>query len=139
MSKKKSMKFTQKQQYQICVDYAESRNYSATARKFKTSDKTVKRIVQANPDMAKIAEQKTEANRKDISEYMAHQSDRVCSFIDRFLTRLNSDELNELDLDKAARVFGIVFDKFCRPAQEVNLRAEGVVVTLEGELKEWGE
>jgi hypothetical protein len=70
---------------------------------------------------------------------MAHQSDRVCSFIDKFLTRLNSDELDELDLDRAARVFGIVFDKFCRPAQEVNLRAEGVVVTLEGELKEWGE
>lgn len=133
-------RFTDRQKKQIIADYAECRSYAAVARKYKCSDHTVKSIVTSNPDFAAICEQKAEDNRKDIIEYMSHQSDRVCRFIDRFLSRLDSEELDKIELDKAAKVFGIVFDKFCRPAQDINLNSsEGIKVTIADELGEWSK
>lgn len=134
-----STKFSEKQQYLICADYAENKNYSETARNFKTSDKTVKRIVKSNPEMAKIAEEKAIKNREKITEYMDSQAPRINSFINKFLTRLESDEVNGIELDKLAKVFGIVFDKFCRPAQEIKLDNEIKIVIDNPSLEAWSE
>lgn len=134
-----STKFTQRQQALIVADYAECRSYAAVGRKYKTSDKTIKRIVAAQPDMAQIAEQKAENNRADIMAYMDSRATQVKKFIDIFVGNISDPKkVNALNLDKQATVFGIVFDKFCRPAQQIDLNAEGIVVTLEGDIKKWG-
>lgn len=138
VNKVQKCKLTGSQQAAVVADYAECRSYAAVGRKFGVADTTVKRIVEANGELWTDAEQKAEANRQDIIAYMDGQSGRICEFIDRFLMRLNSDEIDKLELDKAAKVFGIVFDKFCRPAQQVDINAAGIVVSLEGDLSDWG-
>lgn len=97
----------------IIAEYLECGSYNATAKKYGVSDKTVKRIVEENPDFTKIAEHKKEQNSSDVLAYMEAQKDIVCSIIGKGLAVLNDDEkLASATPAQITTALGTLIDKF---------------------------
>lgn len=104
---------TDKQKKRIIADYATLGSYAATARKHKVSDKTVKAVVEADPETSRKYEQKKEENTADILQYMEGQKDDVCNIIRLYLSALQDPKkLDRASVQSIATSLGIIIDKF---------------------------
>ena len=102
-------RLTDRQKKEIIAEYTQCGSYNATAKKYGISDKTVKRIVEENPDFTKIAEHKKEQNLA----YMETQKDIVCSIIGKGLAVLNDNEkLASATPAQITTALGTLIDKF---------------------------
>ena len=108
-----SKRLTDKQKKQIIADYIEQGSYNAVAKKHRIADTTVKRIVLADKDTQKKAEQKKEQNTIEILEYMDSKKEVVCTIIGLGLEVLASKE--KLETATPAQIttaIGTLIDKF---------------------------
>ncbi len=106
-------RLTDKQKKQIIADYVELGSYNAVAKKRKIADTTVKRVVEADPQMRKKAEIKKEKNTADILAHMEGKRDKVNEIIDVYLERLLSpDVLERATPSQLTTALGTLIDKF---------------------------
>ena len=85
-------KLSEKRKKKIIADYAVEGSYRAAARKNGVSPNTVRRLVLADPESARAAQDKKGACARDILSYMDGQRDTVCSIIGTGLEVLSSPE-----------------------------------------------
>ena len=108
-----SKHFTDKEKKQIIADYIECENYSAVARKYGCSDRTVSKIVKSDSESSEKFEDKKEQNTKDILSHMNKKKDTVCALIDMYLDALMDEErIAGAKLQQVATALAIVIDKF---------------------------
>lgn len=109
-------KLTDKQKKKIIADYIETNNYSEAGRLNNVSDKTVKRIIDAqdNNDMVEKVERKKQENTQSTIEYMQTQHETKKRILDKILKAI---ELKAEDIDMftnikdLATAYGIILDK----------------------------
>lgn len=106
-------RLTDRQKKKIIADYVELQSYNAVAKKNNVTHQTVKRVVTASPEFAKIAQQKKEENTADVLAYMDEHKDLVCSFIGKGLEMLNDPEkLAAANLSQITTAMGTLIDKW---------------------------
>lgn len=106
-------RLTDRQKKKIIADYVELQSYNAVAKKNNVTHQTVKRVVSASPEFAKIAQQKKEENTADVLAYMDEHKDLVCSFIGKGLEMLNDPEkLAAANLSQITTAMGTLIDKW---------------------------
>nr|DAG86630.1 MAG TPA: helix-turn-helix domain protein [Caudoviricetes sp.] len=97
----------------ILADYTLEGSYRAAARKNGVSPDTVRRIVQENPDMVKVADTQKNARARDLMSYMQGKADTVCDIIDNGLGVLSDPErMKEAKLRDIATMMAILIDKW---------------------------
>lgn len=106
-------RLTDRQKKRIIADYVESGSYNAVAKRHRVSKDTVRRVVQANADIAKKAQQKMEENSLDMLAYMDSRKQQAQGLIDVYLKALaDPEKLAGASLNNIATALGIVVDKF---------------------------
>lgn len=106
-------RLTDQQRKKIIADYVETGSYRSTARKYKISESTVRRLVSKEPETARKAAQKKEENTAAVLEYMEGKKDVVCEIIGKGLEVLNSpDKLAEANPSQITTALGTLIDKF---------------------------
>lgn len=109
-------RLTDKQKKMIIADYVELGSYNAVAKRHGISDKTVKSIVEANPEFKKKSEKKKEENSADILAHMEAKRDKVNEIIDAYLERLLDPEiLTKATPSQLTTALGTLIDKFTMP------------------------
>lgn len=97
----------------ILADYTLEGSYRAAARKNGVSPDTVRRIVQENPEMVKVADTQKNARARDLMSYMQGKADTVCDIIDNGLGVLSDPErMKEAKLRDIATMMAILIDKW---------------------------
>lgn len=106
-------RLTDKQKKKIIADYVELGSYNAVAKKHKIADTTVKRIVNADPQTQKKAEDKKQENTAEILKHMEEKKKDVNEIIDTYLEALK-DLNNFVDLkpNQLTTALGTLIDKF---------------------------
>lgn len=119
---------TDKQKKKIVADYAETCNYSQTARLNKVSDTTVRKIVK-NSDhtyLEKI-ERKKEKNTQDMLEYLDSKRDDKKRVIELCFKALE-DKLANPDMFTSVRdiamVYGVIVDKDLKYKELMNNKVQ---------------
>lgn len=103
----------QERRMKILADYTLEGSYRAAARKNGVSPDTVRRIVQENPDMVKVADTQKNARVRDLMSYMQGKADTVCDIIDNGLGVLSDPErMKEAKLRDIATMMAILIDKW---------------------------
>lgn len=106
-------RLTDKQKKKIIADYVQLGSYNAVAKKHKVADSTVKRIVLADSEMQKKAEQKKKENTADILKYMESQKQVICEIIGNGLAVLNDPaKLAEATPSQITTALGTLIDKW---------------------------
>lgn len=127
-------RLTDKQKKRIIADYVELGSYNAVAKKHGIADSTVKRIVLADGETRKKAEQKKERNTAAVLDYMEGQKDVVCAIIGKGLAALNQpDKLREANPAQITTALGTLIDKFT-PGERGRALAEGAFFELPARL-----
>lgn len=107
-------KLTDKQKKKIIADYVENQNYSETARMNNTSDKTVKRIIDAEKDVVEKVEQKKTENTQTTIKYMQTQHETKKRILDKILKAIE-EKTDNIDMftnvKDLATAYGIILDK----------------------------
>jgi PBSX family phage terminase large subunit len=104
---------TDKQKKKVIADYVETGSYNAVAKKHGIADTTVKRIVEADPDMRKNAENKKTENTKSILDHMESKRDVVNEIITKGLNVLNDPaKLQDATPSQITTALGTLIDKF---------------------------
>ena len=107
-------RLTDKKKKKIISDYVELGSYNAVAKKHGIADSTVKRVVNADPEMHKNAEKKKEENTKSILDHMESKRDVVNEIISKGLAALNDPEkLATATPSQITTAIGTLIDKFC--------------------------
>lgn len=97
----------------ILADYAQTQNLRETARRNGVNDKTVKRVVNDNPDIMAEIEQQEAKNTADIFAYMEQKKAIVCEIIGKGLDVLNDEEkLKMASPVQITTALGTLIDKF---------------------------
>lgn len=103
----------QERRMKILADYTLEGSYRAAARKNGVSPDTVRRIVQENPEMVKVADTQKNARARDLMSYMQGKADTVCDIIDNGLGVLSDPErMKEAKLRDIATMMAILIDKW---------------------------
>ena len=111
-------RLTDKEKKRIIADYVELGSYNAVAKKYRIADSTVKRIVLADGETQRKAEQKKAENTADVLAHMERQKDRVCGLLDRYLEAMGDEEkIEHAGLTQLATSMGILIDKYTATAQ----------------------
>lgn len=106
-------RLTDRQKKKILADYVQLGSYNATAKLNGCSLNTVKKLVQANADIAELCNRKKEENTADVMAYMDAHKDLVCSFIGKGLEMLNDpDKLASANLSQITTAMGTLIDKW---------------------------
>lgn len=106
-------RIAQERRMKILADYTLEGSYRAAARKNGVSPDTVRRIVQENPDMVKVADTQKNARARDLMSYMQGKADTVCDIIDNGLGVLSDPErMKEAKLRDIATMMAILIDKW---------------------------
>lgn len=106
-------RLTDKKKKQIIADFLELGNYSAVGRKHGVADKTVKRLVEKEPEMSAKVEEKKRQNSKDILAHMDTKKDKVNEIIDVYLEKLlDEDMLSRATPSQLTTALGTLIDKF---------------------------
>ena len=106
-------RLTDRQKKKIVADWVEMQSYNAVAKKHGVTHQTVKRIVDASPDISEKVQQKKEENTSDILAYMDSRKELVCSFIGKGLEMLNDpDKLAAANLSQITTAMGTLIDKW---------------------------
>ncbi len=122
------VKLTDKQKKKIIADYINNTNFSETARMNHVHASTVKRLVDSNYDkeLQEKAEQKKEANTRDILEYLETIGTQQKEIIDLSLKVL-VEKLSKPDaftnIKDVATVYGVIYDKAIK-TKELRLKQE---------------
>lgn len=107
-------KLTDKQKKKIIADYVENQNYCETARMNNISDKTVKRIIDAENDVVEKVEQKKTENTQTTIEYMQTQHETKKRILDKILKAIE-EKTDNIDMftnvKDLATAYGIILDK----------------------------
>ena len=107
-------KLTDKQKKKIIADYVENQNYSETARMNNISDKTVKRIIDAEKDVVEKVGQKKMENTQTTIEYMQTQHETKKRILDKILKAIE-EKTDNIDIftnvKDLATAYGIILDK----------------------------
>lgn len=107
-------KLTDKQKKKIIADYVENQNYSETARMNNISDKTVKRIIDAEKDVVEKVEKKKQENTQTTIEYMQTQHETKKRILDKILKAIE-EKTDNIDMftnvKDLATAYGIILDK----------------------------
>ena len=74
-------RLTDYQKKRIIASYVETGTYRGAARACQVSVNTVRKLVQADTEMLKKAEQKKAENAADVLAYMAGKKETVCEII----------------------------------------------------------
>ena len=101
-----------KQRKKVIADYIETQNYRETARRNNISDKTVKEVVDKEPDVTqKLAEKKRE-NTQDVLQYMDTLIEKKRNVLklslDNMIEKLEQDKVSPTAL---ATIYGVLLDK----------------------------
>lgn len=129
---------TDRQKKKIIADYAETCNYSQTARLNKVSDTTVKKIVK-NSDQTYLEkiERKKEENTQDMLEYLDSKKDDKKRVIELCFKALE-DKLAKPDMFTSVRdiamVYGVIVDKDLKYKELMNNRVKDDNLTKVEEL-----
>lgn len=108
-------RLTDAQKKKIVADYAEAGSYAAVGRMNGVSDKTVKAIVEADPETSRISEQKKKQNTLDMLQYMDDRRKKAQKVMDTYLEALSDPEkIKNASLSQIATAFGIIIDKFVK-------------------------
>lgn len=97
----------------IVADYVTLGSYAAAARINGVAPNSVKRIVAAEPEIARLCAQKKEQDTQDVLAYMGKQSDLVCDIIGKGLTALAADDkLAAANPAQITTAIGTLIDKW---------------------------
>ena len=97
----------------IVADYVALGSYAAAARINGVAPNSVKRIVAAEPEIARLCAQKKEQDTQDVLAYMGKQSDLVCDIIGKGLTALaDEDKLAAANPAQITTAIGTLIDKW---------------------------
>lgn len=126
---------SERQKNRIVADYVRTGTYSAAARLHKVSANTVKRLVQARPEVAEMCETKKRADAREVAQYMDEQKNLVCEIIGKGLTALaDPSKLAAASPRDIATTIGILSDKWTTIGGDKNA---GVKITIEGGDEAW--
>lgn len=107
-------KLTDKQKKKIIADYVENQNYSEAGRLNNVSDKTVKRIIDADKSVVKKVEEKKQENTQSTIEYMQTQHETKKRILDKILKAIEN-KAEDIDMftniKDLATAYGIILDK----------------------------
>ena len=132
-------KLSEKRKRKIIADYAVEGSYRAAARKNGVSPNTVRRIVLADPESARMAQDKKGACARDILSYMDGQRDTVCSIIGNGLDILNDPErMKSANLRDITTALGTLIDKWTM-AQQAGRGREPIKIEMPEKTKEYSE
>lgn len=127
-------RLTDNQKKKIISDYVQLGSYNATAKINGVSLNTVKKIVQGNPDIAEMCNQKKEENTAEMLAFMDSRKGEAQNVIDAYLKALaNPEKLENASLSQIATALGIVVDKFTKNTASGNDNLN----KLDGLLKEF--
>lgn len=122
--RRKQKRLNEMEKKAVQIEYAECRNYSAVARKYGVDDKTVKRIIEHDPDFQKKIAEKRKQQEIAILDYMDTKKSVVCDIIDQYLNEFqNPQKIEKAQLHQIATTMGILIDKFTmsdKPKEEVH-------------------
>lgn len=97
----------------IVADYVALGSYAAAARINGVAPNSVKRIVAAEPEIARLCAQKKEQDTQDVLAYMGQQSDLVCEIIGKGLSALaDDDKLAAANPAQITTAIGTLIDKW---------------------------
>lgn len=97
----------------IVADYVALGSYAAAARINGVAPNSVKRIVAAEPEIARLCAQKKEQDTQDVLAYMGQQSDLVCDIIGKGLSALaDDDKLAAANPAQITTAIGTLIDKW---------------------------
>lgn len=97
----------------IVADYVALGSYAAAARINGVAPNSVKRIVAAEPEIARLCAQKKEQDTQDVLAYMGKQSDLVCDIIGKGLSALaDDDKLATANPAQITTAIGTLIDKW---------------------------
>jgi hypothetical protein len=114
-------RLTDAQRKKVIADYAELGNYAATGRMNGISDKTVKSIIESDPQTSRISEQKKEQNTLDMLQYMDNRREQAQGIIDDYLKALaDPGKIEKAKLSEIATSLGILVDKFAKNTSSVD-------------------
>ena len=131
-------RLTDKRKKKIIADYVQLGSYNAVAKKHGVADSTVKRVVLADPNMQKKAEQKKEQNTADILTYMDSKKSVVCEILGKGLSILNDEEkLRDASPAQITTALGTLIDKWT--AMGAGIRNDAEEDALSRSLRELGE
>lgn len=125
----------------IIADYVELGSYKAVARRHNCSDATVRKYVLADKDTLAICAQKNEMDTQSLLQYMDSKKGKIQAFFDIFSDNISNKELvDKLNLKEQATVFGIIWDKACNPATNININKDtGIEIKLPDNIKDYAE
>lgn len=124
-------RLTDRQKKRIIADWIEMQSYSAVARKHGVTHQTVKRVVDASPDISEKVQQKKEENTADVLSYMEAHKDLVCSFIGKGLELLNDpDKLKAANLSQITTAMGTLIDKWAMVQEKTGNDDKDVVQVI---------
>ncbi|MDL2276373.1 hypothetical protein LJC02_01845 [Breznakia sp. OttesenSCG-928-G09] len=104
---------TDKEKKKIAAHWVECQNYSETARKFKVSDYTVKKVVNDDPKTLEKLELKKEENTQDMITYMESKKQKVFGFIDLVFNDIaNEEKIKKTPINQLVTAVGILIDKY---------------------------
>lgn len=125
-------RLTDKQKKKILADYVQLGSYNATAKINGCALNTVKKLVQANADIAEQYEQKRMENTQDVLAYMESQKSLVCQIIGKGLAVLNDPEkLAEATPSQITTAIGTLIDKWAMMNKAADKAESGVVLLPE--------
>lgn len=127
---------TDKEKKKIAAYWVECQNYSETARKFKVSDYTVKKIISDDSKTLKKLEQKKEENTQDMITYMETKKQKVFDFIDLVLDDIKTEEkIKKTPINQLVTSVGILMDKYSDSNQGNDVKR----VVIVNDLPEYSE
>ena len=108
-------RLTDAQKKKIVADYSEVGSYAAVGRMNGVNDKTVKSVVERNPEITRISEQKKRQNTLDMLKYMDDRRTEAQGIMDAYLKALaDPEKIKSASLSQIATAFGIIIDKFIK-------------------------
>ena len=133
-------RLTDKQKKKIIADYVESGSYRATAKKFGVSDNTVRKICNADSQIAQKCEEKRDQNTAEILDYLDSRKEKAKDVLDAYIEALKKPEkIEAAKLSEIATAMGIVIDKFINNPMKHQLdkqKLEIELLKLESQVKD---
>jgi len=107
-------RLTDKEKKKIIADYIETGNYSETGRMNGISDVGVRRIVEKDPEVSRMLEEKKLENTQSTIEYMQTQHETKKKILDKILKAIEEKADNVdmfTNIKDLATAYGIILDK----------------------------
>ena len=124
-------KLTDKEKKKIIADYVENQNYSETARLNNISDKTVKRIIDAENGVVEIVEQKKQENTLNLLEQMDATKNKRIKLLSKMVDKMD-DKLENIDMftniKDLSMAYGIMMDKELKFAEMSKYKQENNII-----------